>query len=85
VWRNDRLVKMSSVSLTCAIKPAEGDPVRRVCSIPTGEGHLSCLSATLKDLQKEVNDSLTVLVEREREKGQGRKLAGEGEQDSKGE
>ena len=79
------MVKMSSVSLTCAIKPAEGDSIRRVCSIPTGEGHLSCLSATLKDLQKEVNDSLTVLVEREKGREQGSELAGERECDSKGE
>lgn len=79
------MIKMTSVSLTCVIKPAEGDSVRRVCSIPTGDGHLSCLSATLKDLQKEVNDSLTVLVEKEREREQGSELAGEGERDSKGE
>ena len=76
---------MASVSLTCTIKPAEGDTIRKVCSVPTGEGYLRHLSASLKDLQKEVNDSLTMLVEREKERERGGGLAGEGERDSKGE
>ena len=75
---------MASVSLTCAIKPAEGDSIRKVCNIPTGEGHLRCLSTSLKDLQKEVNESLTMLVEKEKEREQDSELVGEGERDSKG-
>ena len=78
---------MASVSLTCAIKPAEGpsNSVRMIRNIPTGEGHLRCLYTSLKDLQKEVNDSLTVLVEEERARGLGSALVMEEEHESKGE
>lgn len=78
---------MASVSLTCSIEPAEGagNSIKKVCDIPTGEDHLRCLSASLKDLQKEVNDSLTVLVEKEKGRGLAGELAMEEEHDSKGE
>ena len=66
-------------------QPTDGDSTRKVCSVATGESHLRNLSASLKALQKEVNDSLTALVEREKEREQGSQLARQGERDSKGE
>ena len=64
---------MATVTVACKVVPRKDrdEVFSREYEVETGEKHLKSLSSTLKVLQKEVNDSLTTIVEREKKNNTG--------------
>ena len=59
---------MAAVRVTCKVTPVKnkGDVFEKEYEVKSGDVHLKSLSSTLKMLQKEVNEVLTVIVDKEK-------------------
>ena len=58
----------AAVRVTCKVTPikGKGDVFDKEYEVKSGDVHLKSLSSTLRILQKEVNEVLTVIVDKEK-------------------